>query len=115
MGDEWAANVDQDQIMEVNAELRKLANEHIENGMHPEEFGMLFHFLTGEYKGRAENQTKPSAEFRLNFRLWDVIDEVADDDEYDLSWRSIAFVLGEMQEMAQCRAHRESKLGDGDE
>ena len=111
MSDEWAANVDQDQVMDANEALRDVANDYIDEGMHPEEFGMLFHFLTGEYKGRAENQTKPSAEFRLHFRMWDVIEEIAGDDEYDLDWQSIAFVLGEVHDMAKSRARRENDDG----
>lgn len=112
--DDWAGDIDRDRQREAFEEFHGMAESYLDDGMHPEEIGMILSNITSSYKGRAEYEATPAVEYRLNFRLWEVIREIEADERYDANWQSIAFVLEDMRDMARSFARR-TRGDDGGE
>ena len=106
MSDEWAKDIDYDQQHEAYDALYDHAETLVDEGMHPEQIGMLLNIMKGSFRGKASSETKLSGEHRLQHKLWEVVREVEQSDDWDLDWYGIAFVLYEMYEMSRSFARR---------
>lgn len=104
----WPHEVDMDEQIDMTDELREMAEGYVEDGMHPEQVAHTLHLIRGSFSGKAQDETKPHQfYYRANSRLFEVLKELAENDEYDGSWQELSWILAGLEELARSQARRE--------
>lgn len=106
----WPHDIDWDEHLDTTDEFQSMAEDRIEDGMHPEQLGQILHSLRGTFKGRAHDEAGPSGfHRRAEYRLFKVLNELAEDDEYDGSWMELSWILSGLEDLARTQARRERR------
>lgn len=109
---ESPSDVDWDYQCEVSDEIWEICESYIDGGISPEQLGIIVDSIGTTYQQQAENETHQFGRHTLFIALAETIDELVEEND-DVDWQELAFVLEDLRDMARTRARRtRSSSGD---